>query len=54
VIGKRARVCAGAVLDDAVIGDGAIVGAGNELRGGLRLWPGIELPPRGIRFSTDV
>jgi mannose-1-phosphate guanylyltransferase len=53
VIGERARVRSGAVLDDAVIGDGAIVGTGNELRAGLRLWPGIELPPTGIRFSTD-
>jgi mannose-1-phosphate guanylyltransferase len=53
VIGKRARVCAGAMLDDAVIGDDAVVGPGNELRGGLRLWPGVELPATAVRFSAD-
>jgi mannose-1-phosphate guanylyltransferase len=30
------------------------VGAGNELRGGLRLWPGTQLPPTAVRFSSDV
>jgi mannose-1-phosphate guanylyltransferase len=54
VIGRGARICAGAVVDEAVIGDGAMVGAGNELRGGLRLWPGTQLPPTAVRFSSDV
>ncbi|HEY0538566.1 MAG TPA: NDP-sugar synthase [Actinoallomurus sp.] len=54
VIGRGARICAGAVLDETVIGDGAMVGAGNELRGGLRLWPGTQLPPTAVRFSSDV
>jgi mannose-1-phosphate guanylyltransferase len=51
VVGRGARICAGAVLDDAVIGDGAVVGSGNELLGGLRLWPGVELPATSVRFS---
>jgi mannose-1-phosphate guanylyltransferase len=42
------------VLHDAVIGDGAVVGARCELRDGLRVWPGVVLPDGGIRFSADV
>ena len=53
VLGRRARVGHGAVLDGVVLGDGAVVGPGNELRGGLRVWPGIELPPTAVRFSAD-
>ncbi|RAY14253.1 NDP-sugar synthase [Actinomadura craniellae] len=54
VVGRGARICSGAVLEDAVIGDAAIVGPGNELVGGLRLWPGIELPSTAVRFSADA
>ncbi len=53
VIGSGARVGEGTVIDGAVIGDGASVAEGNELRGGLRVWPGIQLGPTAIRFSTD-
>jgi mannose-1-phosphate guanylyltransferase len=42
------------VLDRAVIGDGASVAEGNELRAGIRVWPGVELGPTAIRFSTDA
>ncbi|GAA2020717.1 NDP-sugar synthase [Nakamurella flavida] len=54
VIGKGARIGAGSVVEDAVIGDGAVIGAGCELRGGLRVWPGVEIPEHGVRFSADV
>jgi mannose-1-phosphate guanylyltransferase len=54
VVGRGARIGAGVVLDDVVIGDGAIVGPGNELLGGLRLWPGVRLPPTSVRFSRDA
>jgi mannose-1-phosphate guanylyltransferase len=54
VLSRSARVGPGAVLDGVVLGDGAVVGPGNELRPGLRIWPGIELPPTAIRFSTDT
>ncbi|GAA4235726.1 NDP-sugar synthase [Actinomadura meridiana] len=54
VLSRAARVGPGAVLDGVVLGDGAVVGPGNELRPGLRVWPGIELPPTAIRFSTDA
>jgi mannose-1-phosphate guanylyltransferase len=54
VIGAGARVEAGAVVTDAVIGDRAVVGEQCELRGGIRIWPDVVLPARGVRFSPDV
>ncbi|MEX0873794.1 MAG: NDP-sugar synthase [Actinomycetota bacterium] len=37
---------------DAVIGAGVEVGAENELAAGIRLWPGTDLPDKGITFSN--
>jgi mannose-1-phosphate guanylyltransferase len=54
VIGTRARIGDGAVIDGAVIGDGAHIAEGNELRSGLRVWPGTRLGPTSVRFSTDA
>jgi mannose-1-phosphate guanylyltransferase len=54
VIGAGARVDEGASVVDAVIGDRAVIGAGNELRGGVRIWPEVQLPAGGVRFSPDV
>jgi mannose-1-phosphate guanylyltransferase len=54
VLGRSARVGPGVVLDRAVLGDGAYVAEGNELRAGARVWPGVELGPTSVRFSTDV
>jgi mannose-1-phosphate guanylyltransferase len=54
VIGRAAKVDSDTVLDGAVIGDGASIAAGNELRCGLRVWPGVELGPLSVRFSTDA
>jgi len=54
VIGSSARIGEGAVIDGAVIGDGAHIAEGNELRAGLRVWPGTRLGPTAIRFSTDT
>ncbi len=53
VLGHGAQVGAGAVLDGVVIGDRARIGPGNELRSGLRVWPGVELGDVCIRFSSD-
>jgi len=53
VIGTGARIGAGAVVADAVIGDGAVIGDRCELINGVRVWPGVELPAAGVRFSTD-
>lgn len=54
VLGHGAAVREGAVVVDSVIGDRAQVGAGCELKGGARVWPGVQLPPGGLRFSADV
>jgi mannose-1-phosphate guanylyltransferase len=54
VLSRGARVGPGAVLDGVILGDGAVVGPGNELRDGLRVWPGVRLPPTAVRFSTDA
>jgi mannose-1-phosphate guanylyltransferase len=54
VLGSGASIGGSAVLDATVIGDGARVASGNELRAGMRVWPGVDLGPTSIRFSTDV
>ena len=53
VLGRGARVGAGTVLDGVVLGDGARVGAANELLAGVRVWPGVEIADRAVRFSSD-
>jgi mannose-1-phosphate guanylyltransferase len=54
VVGRDAVVGPGCVVEDAVLGDGVVLGARNELRAGIRLWPGVHLPPVAVRFSTDT
>ena len=54
VVGRGAVIGEGVVLDGVVIGDAARVSPGNELRSGLRVWPGQELGPTCVRFSTDA
>ena len=54
VLGRGVRIGESAVLDQAVIGDDVSVGSGNELRAGMRVWPGVDLGPTSVRFSTDV
>lgn len=54
IIGFGARIGPRALVRDTVIGDGADIGARCELLRGARVWPGIEIPDNGIRFSTDV
>ncbi|OZM77698.1 sugar phosphate nucleotidyltransferase [Pseudonocardia sp. MH-G8] len=54
VVGNGARIEESAALFDAVVGDRAVVGAGCELRFGMRVWPDVTLPPHGLRFSPDV
>jgi mannose-1-phosphate guanylyltransferase len=53
-VGRDAWIGEGAVLDGVVIGDGARIAAGNELARGLRVWPGVDIGPTAIRFSTDA
>jgi mannose-1-phosphate guanylyltransferase len=54
VIGAGARVDEGALVMETVVGDRAVVGAHCELRGGMRIWPDVVLPPHAVRFSPDV
>ena len=51
IVGSGAVIGAGSRVADAVIGSGVKVGQDNELGGGIRLWPGIEVPDKGITFS---
>ncbi|WP_395726207.1 sugar phosphate nucleotidyltransferase [Nakamurella sp.] len=53
VIGAGAHVAASAVVANAVIGDRVVVGENCELVGGIRVWPGVELPAGSVRFSAD-
>lgn len=54
ILGFGVRVGPRALVRDAVIGDGADIGARCELLRGARVWPGVTLPDGGVRFSTDV
>jgi mannose-1-phosphate guanylyltransferase len=54
VIGRGTVVGEGVVLDGVVLGDEVHIAPGNELRSGLRVWPGQTLGLTCIRFSTDA
>ncbi|WP_415952639.1 sugar phosphate nucleotidyltransferase [Streptomyces sp. KLOTTS4A1] len=54
LIGAGARVGARTLVSEAVIGDEAQVGSDNELRAGIRVWCGAQLPDASIRFSSDT
>ena len=54
IIGFGAQIGHRALVRDGVIGDGAVVGARCELLRGARVWPGVEIPDGGIRYSTDI
>ncbi len=52
VVGPAARIGVDSTLHHAVVGDRAVVGAGCELRHGLRLGCETTLAPGGVRFSS--
>lgn len=54
IIAAGARIGANARIHDCVIGEGARIGARCELQGGMRVWPGVEIPDSGVRFSPDA
>jgi mannose-1-phosphate guanylyltransferase len=54
VVGAGAVIGAGCRIADAVIGDNARIGDRNELVAGARVWPGVDLPPVSVRFSSDA
>jgi mannose-1-phosphate guanylyltransferase len=53
IIGRGARIGADTVLDGVVVGDGATIGAGNELLKGVRVSCHAVLPDSSVRFSHD-
>ncbi|MFI6476908.1 sugar phosphate nucleotidyltransferase [Nonomuraea sp. NPDC050663] len=54
VVGKGARVRSGASVRDAVVGDRSVIGAGNELQAGIRVWPDVTLDDCSVRWSSDI
>jgi mannose-1-phosphate guanylyltransferase len=50
IIGRGVDVGARSRVVDAVIGRDAKIGADNELRAGIRIWPGLDIPDGSIRF----
>jgi mannose-1-phosphate guanylyltransferase len=51
IIGRDARVGEGAIVRGlSVLGAGCVVGEGNVLDQGIRVNPGVILPPRSLRF----
>jgi mannose-1-phosphate guanylyltransferase len=54
VVGRFARIGPDTIVEDAVVGDDATIGARNELRNGVRIWPEVALGDSAVRFSTDV
>jgi mannose-1-phosphate guanylyltransferase len=51
IIGKNARVGQDVIVRGlAVLGAGCVVGEGNVLDQGIRINPGVVLPPRSLRF----
>ena len=54
IIASGARIGANARIHDCVIGDGASIGARCELQAGMRVWPGVDIPDLGVRFSPDA
>jgi mannose-1-phosphate guanylyltransferase len=52
-VGRDARVGARTALTGVVVGDGATLGADNELHAGARVWVDAVLAPGAVRFSSD-
>lgn len=54
IIAAGATIGANVRMTDCVVGEGARIGARCELQGGMRIWPGVEIPDSGVRFSPDA
>ena len=54
IIADGAHIGANAIIDGCVIGEGAQIGARCELAPGMRVWPGVDIPDTGLRFSSDA
>jgi NDP-sugar pyrophosphorylase family protein len=51
IVGAASVIGEGTEASGAVLAARVTVGADNELRDGIRLWPGVEIRDRGITFS---
>ena len=54
IIASGTTIGANARIQDCVIGDGVNIGARCELQAGMRVWPGVDIPDLGVRFSPDA
>lgn len=54
IIAAGVHIGANTRIHDCVIGEGASIGARCELRGGMRIFPGVQIPDAGLRFSSDA
>ena len=52
VLGPGASIGPGCVVSDAIVGAHVRLGAANELRAGIRVWSGVDVPDRGITFTS--
>ena len=51
IVGRDVRIGAGCRIQGrTMLGEGAAIGDGNELRSGIRLFPGVILPDRAVAF----
>jgi mannose-1-phosphate guanylyltransferase len=51
ICGGGSRIGAATKCTDVVIGSGVKIGADNDLRDGMRLWPGVEIADKGLTFG---
>ena len=54
IIAAGATIGANVRMADCVVGEGVRIGARCELQAGMRIWPGVEIPDSGVRFSPDA
>lgn len=54
IIASGAHIGANAHITDCVVGEGAHIGARCELQDGMRVFPGVDIPDAGVRFSSDA
>lgn len=50
IVGRGVTIGARTRLSDAVVGPGVRIGADNELRAGMRVFPGLDIPDGTVRF----
>ncbi len=54
IIASGAVIGANSTVVGCVVGEGARIGARCELLDGMRIFPGVNIPDAGVRFSSDA